>query len=137
LTSDVWTDAGVSIILTPGRWKIESFASMWIGGGNGTSINFRLGLFAITDNANTLITGVLCGAAESTKVVDICSPHISKVVDVTSPTTYKTRFTSTEDNTATTINTLQLFGSINYPITLYAVRITEPLSIEEIWWQLE
>jgi hypothetical protein len=122
ITAGTATDL-CSVTLTAGVWEIEAQAMLYMAGGNGTVIQGRLGNLLITDNSNTVIRSALSGMCNTN-----CTPIVSQVVvrqriTISSTTTYKSRFTSIENETPSTITALLSYGSSERPAILRAVRV--------------
>jgi hypothetical protein len=123
-TTLVYTDIGMSITLIPGIWEIEMIGMFDITGATGTGVNGRFVQMILTDAANNAIEGTRCaGFANAEQTYCICAGILKKRLTVTTTTTYKGRWASAENSTATTITGTSCVPSALTPNKIRAIRV--------------
>jgi hypothetical protein len=123
-TLGTYTDAGVSIALTAGDWSIFFSAELEVSGAIGTTTNGALSFLTLTDNANTIITEIFGGFANTVDPITETWLSSQKRVSIAGATTYKLRFTAKDNGGGSlTIGGLNINASSTTPITLYARRM--------------
>jgi len=115
-TAGTFTDAGLSLSLGIGRWKVEAGTTLYMTNATGAGASGRRGVMSLTDSSNNQVadinganvggTGGFANAA-SPWTMGFCG--FSAIIDVTSPDTYKIRFSSLENSAPTTISQLALW----------------------------
>jgi hypothetical protein len=99
-TAGTYTDTGASLSLVAGTYLITTMAPLALESQSGTNIAYRLGKLVLTDNSNTIIAAGWAGASTSNGVYNMA---VSFVLTVTSTTTYKTRFTTSNNSGTPTL----------------------------------
>ncbi len=123
-TLGTYTDSGASIALTAGDWDIYFSAQVEVDGATAVGAHGGVSHLTLTDNSNTVITDAQGGFANTTEPLTLTWVSSKKRVSISGSTTYKTRFTVTDNGgAALTISGCVLNGSANTPITLNARRV--------------
>lgn len=122
-TLGTYTDTGVSITLTAGDWDVYFDAELEVGGATATGVNGAVSHLTLTDNSNTIIKETYGGFANTTMPLNETWLSASKRISIASTTTYKTRFTATNNGGGSlTITSLTINAGVTIPITLRARR---------------